>query len=87
MTHEPQVLGQSAHLWTRTSLRPKDVDVAELYDGFSFKLPVVVEALGFCALARPRISWTAEKPSPATASSRSTRTAASSHTAVPMAWA
>ncbi|HEY6577468.1 MAG TPA: OB-fold domain-containing protein, partial [Mycobacterium sp.] len=36
MTHEPQVLGQAAHLWTRTSLRPNDVDVAELYDGFSF---------------------------------------------------
>src|SRR3546814_10215182 len=28
ITHEPQVLGQSAHLWTRTSLRPADVDLA-----------------------------------------------------------
>ena len=28
VTHEPQVLGQSAHLWTRTDLRPADVDVA-----------------------------------------------------------
>jgi acetyl-CoA acetyltransferase len=35
LTHEPQVPGQSAHLWTRTSLRPDDVDVAELYDGFT----------------------------------------------------
>jgi hypothetical protein len=32
LTHEPQVLGQAAHLRTRTSLRPGDVDVAELYD-------------------------------------------------------
>src|SRR6185436_8376171 len=28
VTHEPQVLGQSAHLWTRSSLQPTDVDVA-----------------------------------------------------------
>ena len=28
ITHEPQVLGQSAHLWTRTSMRPEDVDLA-----------------------------------------------------------
>ena len=30
-----------AHLWSRTSLRPSDVDVAELYDGFTLQLPVV----------------------------------------------
>ena len=36
LTHEPQVLGQAAHLWTRTSLRPADVDVALVYDGFTF---------------------------------------------------
>ncbi|NED60072.1 3-ketoacyl-CoA thiolase, partial [Streptomyces sp. SID10244] len=35
-THEPQVLGPAAHLWTRTDLRPADVDIAELYDGFTF---------------------------------------------------
>ena len=50
MTHEPQVLGQSAHMWTRTSLRPKDVDVAELYDGFTFNCLSWLEALGFCEL-------------------------------------
>jgi acetyl-CoA acetyltransferase/uncharacterized OB-fold protein len=50
MTHEPQVLGQAAHLWTRTSLRPKDVDVAELYDGFSFNCLSWLEALGFCGI-------------------------------------
>ncbi|HEX6417548.1 MAG TPA: thiolase family protein [Acidimicrobiales bacterium] len=37
-----------AHLWTRTDLRPGDVDVAELYDGFSFLTMVWLEALGFC---------------------------------------
>ena len=48
LTHEPQVLGQSAHLWTRTSLRPDDVDVALLYDGFTFNAISWLEALGFC---------------------------------------
>ncbi len=37
-----------AHLWTRTDLTPADVDVAELYDGFSFLAMVWLEALGFC---------------------------------------
>jgi len=35
-------------LWRRTSLTPADVDVAELYDGFSFFTLVWLEALGFC---------------------------------------
>lgn len=48
LTHEPQVLGQSAHLWTRTDLRPDDVDVALLYDGFTFNAVSWLEALGFC---------------------------------------
>jgi acetyl-CoA acetyltransferase/uncharacterized OB-fold protein len=54
MTHEPQVLGQSAHLWTRTSLRPRDVDVAELYDGFSFNCLSWLEALGFCGIGEAK---------------------------------
>src|SRR5256885_6970993 len=54
MTHEPQVLGQSAHMWTRTSLRPKDVDVAELYDGFSFNCLSWLEALGFCGIGEAK---------------------------------
>jgi acetyl-CoA acetyltransferase len=37
-----------AQMWTRTSLKPSDVDVAELYDGFSFLTMVWLEALGFC---------------------------------------
>jgi len=47
LTLEPQVLGQSGHLWTRTSLQPKDVDVAELYDGFTMNCLSWIEALGF----------------------------------------
>lgn len=37
-----------AHLWERTDLTPADVDVAELYDGFSFLTMTWLEALGFC---------------------------------------
>ncbi len=48
ITHEPQVLGQSAHLWTRTDLRPADVDMAMLYDGFTFNAISWLEGLGFC---------------------------------------
>jgi acetyl-CoA acetyltransferase/uncharacterized OB-fold protein len=50
ITHEPQVLGQAAHLWTRTSLRPEDIDVALVYDGFTFNAISWLEALGFCGL-------------------------------------
>jgi len=35
-------------LWERTDLKPADVDVAELYDGFSFLTMAWLEALGFC---------------------------------------
>jgi acetyl-CoA acetyltransferase len=38
----------SAMLWQRTELTPRDVDVAELYDGFSFITLCWLEALGFC---------------------------------------
>jgi len=37
-----------AQLWERTDLTPADVDVAELYDGFSFLAMAWLEALGFC---------------------------------------
>ena len=37
-----------AMLWERTDLRPRDVGVAELYDGFSFLAMAWLEALGFC---------------------------------------
>jgi acetyl-CoA acetyltransferase len=50
ITHEPQVLGQSAHLWSRSSLRPADVDLALLYDGFTFNAVSWLEGLGFCGI-------------------------------------
>jgi acetyl-CoA acetyltransferase len=37
-----------AQLWTRTDLTPADVDVAEMYDGFSFIAMAWLEAMGFC---------------------------------------
>ncbi|HVM64281.1 MAG TPA: OB-fold domain-containing protein [Acidimicrobiales bacterium] len=70
VTHEPQVSGPAAHLWSRTDLRPGDVDVAELYDGFTFNCLTWLEALGFCGLGEApgflaggsRISLTGELP-------------------------
>jgi acetyl-CoA acetyltransferase/uncharacterized OB-fold protein len=54
ITHEPQVIGQSAHLWTRTTLRPDDVDVALVYDGFTFNAVSWIEALGFCGIGEAK---------------------------------
>ncbi|MGV0718080.1 thiolase family protein [Mycolicibacterium sp. XJ662] len=39
----------AAEMWSRTELTPADVDVAELYDGFTFLTLAWLEALGFCA--------------------------------------
>jgi acetyl-CoA acetyltransferase len=50
ITHLPNVFGPAAHLWSRTSLTPADVDVAELYDGFTFNTVSWLEALGFCGV-------------------------------------
>ena len=38
----------AATLWERTELTPADVDMAQLYDGFSFLTVMWLEALGFC---------------------------------------
>ena len=38
----------AAQMWARTDLKPTDVDVAELYDGFSILTLSWLEALGFC---------------------------------------
>ncbi|OBK71223.1 thiolase family protein [Mycobacterium sp. 1274761.0] len=38
----------AAEMWSRTDLSPSDVDVAELYDGFTFLTFGWLEALGFC---------------------------------------
>jgi len=48
LLHEPMVKGPGAHLWTRTDLGPRDVDIACIYDGFSFNALSWIEALGFC---------------------------------------
>jgi acetyl-CoA acetyltransferase len=48
LDHEPMVQGPAEHLWSRTDLRPADVDCAQLYDGFSFNALTWLEALGFC---------------------------------------
>jgi acetyl-CoA acetyltransferase len=48
LDHEPLVTGPAAHLWTRTDLKPADVDMAQLYDGFTFNCLSWIEALGFC---------------------------------------
>ncbi len=54
VTHEPQVIGPCAHLWTRTSLTTDDVDVALLYDGFTFNCVTWIEALGFCGFGEAK---------------------------------
>ena len=50
VTHLPNVFGPASALWTRTSLRQSDVDVALLYDGFSFNALTWLEGLGFCGV-------------------------------------
>jgi acetyl-CoA acetyltransferase len=35
-------------LWNRTDLKPKDVDVVQFYDGFSFLALLWLEDMGFC---------------------------------------
>ena len=48
LTHEPLLEGAARSLWERTDLKPSDVDVAEIYDGFSFNCLCWLERLGFC---------------------------------------
>jgi acetyl-CoA acetyltransferase len=38
----------AAAMWRRTDLKPADVDVAQLYDGFTIEAVWWLEALGFC---------------------------------------
>jgi acetyl-CoA acetyltransferase len=54
LSHLPQSLGPASHLWSRTSLKPSDVDVGEIYDGFSFNTLSWVEALGFCGIGEAK---------------------------------
>ena len=39
-----------AQLWSRTDLKPSDVQMPQAYDGFSFITMSWIEALGFCAV-------------------------------------
>ena len=39
-----------AQLWTRTDLKPSDVQLAEMYDGFSFITMAWLEAMQFCGV-------------------------------------
>jgi acetyl-CoA acetyltransferase len=38
----------SEMMWSRTDMKPKDVDMAQLYDGFSILTMLWLEGLGFC---------------------------------------
>jgi acetyl-CoA acetyltransferase len=57
-------------LWTHTDYKPKDVDTAQLYDGFSFQAILWLEGLGFCGTGEggkfieggERIALTGELP-------------------------
>jgi acetyl-CoA acetyltransferase len=40
--------GAAEAMWARTELRPGDVDVAQLYDGFTIEAVWWLEAMGFC---------------------------------------
>jgi len=46
---ETAAAGAGAHLWSRTDLKPTDVDPANLYDGFTILTLFWLEGLGFCA--------------------------------------
>lgn len=48
--HEPLLKGAAEAMWARTDLKPADVDVAQLYDGFTFNCLSWLETLGFCPM-------------------------------------
>ena len=50
LEHEPMLAGPASDLWIRTAVRPAEVDVAMLYDGFTFNCLSWIEALGFCGM-------------------------------------
>ena len=71
-----------AQLWGRTDLKPADVQLAEMYDGFSFITMAWLEAMGFCGHGEsgPFVEGGREHR-PRRRCSRSTPTAASSRPA------
>jgi acetyl-CoA acetyltransferase len=54
LEHEPMLAGPASHLWSRTDASHGDVDVALLYDGFSFNCLSWIEALGVCGTGDAR---------------------------------
>jgi acetyl-CoA acetyltransferase/uncharacterized OB-fold protein len=50
LSHQPNVFGPARHLWSRATVGREDVDLAALYDGFTFNVLSWLEALGFCGL-------------------------------------
>lgn len=50
LTHQMNVFGPAAHLWSRSEFKAADVDLACLYDGFTFNALSWLEALGFCGI-------------------------------------
>jgi len=38
----------AAEMWSKTDLKPSDIDIAQLYDGFTFLTFAWLEALGIC---------------------------------------
>jgi acetyl-CoA acetyltransferase/uncharacterized OB-fold protein len=50
LTHQQNVFGPASQLWSRASVSRDDVDLANLYDGFTFNVLCWLEALGFCGL-------------------------------------
>jgi acetyl-CoA acetyltransferase len=50
LEHEPLIRGAADSMWARTDLKPKDVQVAELYDGFTFNALCWLELMGFCPI-------------------------------------
>jgi acetyl-CoA acetyltransferase len=45
---ETAAMSAGGHLWSRTDLKPSDVDVAQLYDGFTVLTLYWLEGLRFC---------------------------------------
>jgi acetyl-CoA acetyltransferase len=50
LLHEPVLEGAARHVWSRTDLTRADIDVVELYDGFTFNCLSWLEMLGFCGI-------------------------------------
>jgi len=48
--YEPGLEGACEMLWSRTDLKHQDIDMLQLYDGFSFNALCWLERLGFCGV-------------------------------------